>query len=128
MEFHLAATHGEAEHGPIPSEDRGERRTAFVGFQVTPAERAELERRAAKAGRSLSDFARIVLLSDLKDPAPAERDPEALRALAFQLSKIGTNLNQLAKVANERRALPREAEFRSVADQVVQTLDRVLAL
>jgi hypothetical protein len=37
------------------AEDRGERRTAFVGFQVTPTERAELERRAAKAGRSLSD-------------------------------------------------------------------------
>src|SRR5271165_718806 len=110
------------------AEDRGERRTAFVGFQVTPTERVELERRAAKAGRSLSDFARIVLLSDLKDPAPAEHDPEAIRSLAFQLSKIGTNLNQLAKVANERRVLPREAELKGVADQIVRTLDKVLTL
>ena len=44
------------------------------------------------------------------------------------LSKIGTNLNQLAKVANERRALPRQAELKTVSDQIVRTLDKVLTL
>ena len=100
-------------------------RTAHIGIQLTTAERAEIERRAKATGNTLSDFARIVLLSDLKAPAPPARDSEAINALAFQLSKIGTNLNQLAKVANETRALPREAELKAVTDKIVAALDKV---
>ena len=100
-------------------------RTAHIGIQLTTDERAEIERRAKATGNTLSDFARIVLLSDLKAPAPPARDTEAITALAFQLSKIGTNLNQLAKVANETRALPREADLKAVTDRIVAALDKV---
>jgi Bacterial mobilisation protein (MobC) len=54
--------------------------------------------------------------------------PEAINALAFQLAKIGTNLNQLAHIANETRALRHEAELRMVADRIVAALDKVMAL
>jgi hypothetical protein len=56
------------------------------------------------------------------------RPPTTRERSSFQLSKIGTNLNQLAKVANERRALPREAELREVAGQIKATLIKVLRL
>ena len=108
--------------------DIGERRTDFLGMTLTPSEKAELARRAKATGRSLSDFARIVLMSDLKCPAPSARDPAALRELSYQLSKVGTNLNQLAKIANERRSLPRETEFREIAARIEHILLRVTEL
>lgn len=107
--------------------DSGERRTAFFGFQVTPEEKAELVRRAKAFGRRPSDYGRLVLLSDLKAPAPPANDPEAIAGLSFQLSKIGTNLNQLARLANERRALPREAELSAVLSEIKAALSKVLA-
>jgi hypothetical protein len=105
-----------------------ERRTAFLGVQLTPSERAELDARAAAVGRHLSEFARIVLLSDLKKPAPSARSPDAIRALALEITRVGTNLNQLAHIANERRELPRKAEFEAVAARLVATLEKVMEL
>jgi hypothetical protein len=80
------------------------------------------------SGNRLSDFARIVLLSDLKAPLPPTRNVEAINALAFQLSKIGTNLNQLAKYTNERRALPYDADLKGIAEQIVTALEKVYGL
>ena len=40
--------------------------------------------------------------------APAIR--AAIRALAVEITRVGTNLNQLAHIANERRELPRKAD------------------
>lgn len=108
-------------------EDGGERHTAFVGVHLTPSQHAELERRAALAGRSVSEFARIVLLSDLKSPAPAARDPAALRTLAVEITRVGTNVNQMAKIANETRSLPHERQLREVASLIKATLEKVTA-
>ncbi len=77
---------------------------------------------------AFSDYIRIVLLSDLKAPLPSKTDPEAVNALAFQLSKIGTNLNQLAKVANETHRLQFAARLRAIADQIEASLVRVTEL
>ena len=112
----------------LRKDDTGERRTAFVGFYVTPAEQAELVERAASVGRSLSDFARIVLLSDLKRPAPNARDPRSIKALAAEIARVGNNLNQLARIANERRAVPPERELRDVAELVKSAISKVIAL
>ena len=54
-------------------EDASERRTEGLRLQLTPTERAILEQRAQTAGLLLSEFARVVLLSDLKAPAPPAR-------------------------------------------------------
>ena len=105
--------------------DAGERRTSFLGVQLTPTERAVLEQRAQTTGLSLSEFARIVLLSDLKAPAPSARDPQAIRALAVEITRVGNNVNQLAKIANETRALPHERQLREVATLIKATLEKV---
>jgi hypothetical protein len=105
-----------------------ERRTAFVGFYVTPSERAEIDARAESVGLSLSVFARIVMLSDLKKPAPPAYDREALRTLAFQISKIGTNLNQLAHHANATGSMPDKQTLDEVTEKIIAALDRVISL
>lgn len=109
-------------------EDASERRTAALRLQLTPSERADLDARAAITGRSLSDFARIILLSDLKKPAPSARDPKAIRALTVELSRVGNNLNQLAHIANERRALPREKDLQDVSARIIAAIEKVMAL
>lgn len=109
-------------------EDASERLTEFFGFQLTPSQKAELERRAKATGTSPSEFARIVLLSDLKAPAPSTRDPAAIRALTVEISRVGNNVNQLAHIANERRAVPEERTLKEVAARIVAALDKVMAL
>jgi hypothetical protein len=111
-------------------EDATERLTAFVGFQVTPAEKAELERRAKATGRLPSDFYRIVLLSDLKAPVPAGIDPAAIRELITAINHVGNNHNQIAKHANERKALPPEldAALLAVSREIMAALEKVIAL
>ncbi len=110
------------------AERERKKRKAHIGIQVTTDERAEIERRAKASNNRLSDYIRIVLLSDLKAPLPSKTDPEAVNALAFQLSKIGTNLNQLAKVANETHRLQFAARLRAIADQIEASLVRVTEL
>jgi hypothetical protein len=107
---------------------RAKLRTAHIGVQFTPAERAEIVKRAKASGISLSDFVRIVLLSDLKAPAPPAHDLEAIRDLSVQLSKVGTNLNQLAKLANECRAMPHQAELKPITDQIASLFAKILDL
>eukprot|EP01037_Dinobryon_pediforme_P017873 gene17873-18103_t len=104
--------------------DDSEQRTAFLGVQLTPSEKAELVSRANSTGRHLSEFVRLVLLSDAAKPAPSARDPQAIRALAVEISRVGNNLNQLARLANERRAPAEAKALQDVTDQLTATLEK----
>jgi hypothetical protein len=112
----------------IRENSTAERRTAFLGVQLTPAERAKLDARAAHYGLRLSEYARLLLLSDERQPLPSARDSAAIRALAVEITRVGTNVNQLAHIANERRELPRKAELDAVSAQIVATLEKVMEL
>jgi hypothetical protein len=107
--------------------DARERYTASVGVQLTPTEKAEICNRAATTGRKVSDYCRIVLLSEHKAPAPSARDPEALRGLVVALNRIGNNVNQLAHVANAINEVPSERVLREVAAQIAEALEKVIA-
>jgi hypothetical protein len=109
-------------------DDATEHRTKRLTVQLTPTERGELDARADKYGQSLSDFARLLLLSERQDPLPAPRDSRAIRALTVELVRVGTNLNQLAHIANERRQLPREREFQTLWEQIDTAIQKVAAL
>jgi hypothetical protein len=111
----------------LEAERRAKLKTSVLYVQVTRTQKTEITARAKKTGNRVSDYARTVLLSDLKAPALPARDPAADRALAFQLSKIGTNLNQLAHIANETRALSHLAEFRALAAEIKAALAKVAA-
>lgn len=71
-------------------------RTKEVTFRVTPLEKEHLKTEAVKAGLPIEPFLRrLVLGVDLKPRPPAELT-EVLR----QLSAIGNNINQIARIAN----------------------------
>jgi hypothetical protein len=108
----------------------GERRTVHLGVQLTPTERAELASAAAGAGASLSQYVRELCLRRAAEAATvggARRNPEAKR-LQHELSAIGNNLNQLARIANTTRHAPQEGELRATIEALKAAMARVLAL
>jgi Mobilization protein NikA len=117
---------------------RGKYARQFLSVRMTDAEKETIKRRAASYGMKVSNFARAVLLSDLKEPPPSRTDPALIRGLMWELSKVGTNLNQLAARANEagkvsadrkaRVLLDMEAELRGLTDQIANALSRVIEL
>lgn len=100
----------------MPRPVKDEPRDCFKTFRFTEAELARLEARAQARGQTLSAYVRSVVLeppstgtaaSEItkKLHTPVRRD-FAKQALAEQVRKVGTNLNQIAKRLNERRIDP----------------------
>src|SRR5277367_6229785 len=116
-----------AEIAEKEEEEKRQRLTKPLHVQMTPDGRELVERRAKSYGRSLSDYVRIVLLSDVKEPPPPVLDPVTGLALIYQLQKIGGNLNQLMKYTNEHRAAPEAAAVREVIGLLKATLSRIVA-
>lgn len=109
---------------------RGERRTAALHVQLTPAERRALEDAARAAGvSSLSEFVRTLCLHGLVETAIEEvarpQSAEAQR-LIYELNAIGNNLNQLARIANTTGAVA--DELRSTASLLKAALARAVTL
>jgi hypothetical protein len=117
---------------------RGKYARQFLSVRMTDAEKETIKHRAAGYGMKVSDFARTVLLSDLKEPPPSRTDPALIRGLMWELSKVGTNLNQLAKRANEAAKIggekelaalmAMETEVRAVVECIADTMMRVIEL
>jgi hypothetical protein len=124
------ANEGSEGHGMArrAKDDAGERRTALAAIHLTPSEYAELKTRADALNQSVSDFARMTVLSDVKKPAPNARDPRSIKALAVEISRVGNNVNQLAHVANERRAAPQERTLQEVSERIKAALEKVMQL
>jgi hypothetical protein len=71
-------------------------RTKKVTFRVTPSEKEHLKIESGKAGLPVEPFLRrLVLGVDLQPRPPAE-----LTEILRQLTAIGNNINQIARVAN----------------------------
>jgi len=109
--------------------DAAERRTAFFGLQVTPAERAEIDRRAALSGLHGSEWGRRMLLSDERAPAPGARDlAAAINALLVEFVRQGTNVNQMSRHCNEHHEAPSHKLLAEMAAMLSAAIAKVLAL
>jgi hypothetical protein len=109
----------------------GDRRTSALHVQLTTGERAEIETAARQAGvASLSAYARLLLfhrLAEFELFASPQRHPD-IRKLIFELSAIGNNLNQLARIANATRAIKTAAELAETTELLKAAIARVLSL
>jgi len=106
----------------------GERQTARVGIVMKLSDRLEVEQRAAKAGLSLSDYSRAMLLRQRANPVPETRDPAAIRALKAEIARVGNNINQLARIANETKDIRSQRALEAVSAQIMTALQRVIEL
>lgn len=85
---------------------------------VTKDEKIELVEMAETVGMSFSSFARAVLLE-----YEIEENPEELRKVRYELNKMGVNVNQMSKVANQKGALPAAEELANLKHQIVTVLE-----
>ncbi len=108
------------------------RQRPHVGrMRCTPAEYAQLEAAAERAGLTIGAFMRAQCLGTA-GPRAARRPPverAALAQLLAQLGKCGSNLNQIARVLNSGGEEPAElpaaiADFRTVCADIMRALGR----
>lgn len=105
--------------------DASERRTVHVGFYVTPSERADIEMLAARTGLSPSELCRRKLFTRGAKELPVARDVKAIRDLIVAVTRVGTNLNQMQKLANETRQVPTAQRLDPILEKVMEALDAV---
>lgn len=77
------------------------RKAVRLNVRVTPAQHAEVARRASLAGLSVSEYVRRRALSDADAPQIVA-DVATLRALHANLKRAGGNLNQVARELSTR--------------------------
>jgi hypothetical protein len=90
--------------GGRPRKDPRERRSLTHGLRLSPNEKEELEERAEEAGLSLSAYLRRC---GLGKPMKTQIEKKALK----EINKVGVNLNQLARWANQGKGRAVESEI-----------------
>ena len=108
-----AAERGRPGGGGRPKKAPGEARSERVYVSLKPGESGAVKRAAAGAGLSVSAYARRRLLGKAVAPlevsAKIDGAQAELRRSAVELSRVGVNLNQLARWANEGAPAERAA-------------------
>ena len=76
-----------------------ERKTKQVNFRLSPSEYLHVKEQADKLGVSISTYCQVLSVkTKIKAPKIAVKDS---RKIAYELSKIGGNINQIAKKVNQ---------------------------
>ena len=119
-----------------------DKKDIVISFRVNPFEAQHIKDAglSLKNHRSISDFSRASVLQSagLRVPAPSKplrikprrkpsADTELLARILGGLGKVGSNLNQLAKIANTTGHIPAEATLHELAEQVSLTCIDVAA-
>ena len=85
---------------------QGEVRDQRVNFRLTLEEALALRERAARAGQSVSHYARAAALARPAEPRRGRR-PYAMEPASFhQIRLLGVNLNQIARRLNAQDIPP----------------------
>ena len=80
------------------------KREKAVLFWMTPKEYEHLKKQASLSGMTISGLLRAAIRGQEIRPRP----PENLAALLRQMSAMGNNINQIAKVANSSKFIRSE--------------------
>ena len=95
-----------------------ENKTEQLLIRITPTEKKNIQAKTATAHMSVSGY--IVKLSEDKKIIVAEKIPQLL----YEFAKIGTNINQVAKIANTQKFV--NNELLSTVDEKMDELKTLL--
>lgn len=102
--------------GGRPKNEPGTVRDVSIGVRVSPTELATLKVKAAEMGMAPAQWLREAALSRRLPSPPV---PSINREQYVELARLSANLNQLARAANESRAVVvDDALLQRVADEV----------
>ncbi|WP_446812290.1 plasmid mobilization protein (plasmid) [Methylomonas sp. 2BW1-5-20] len=107
------------------------RQRSPLTVQLNADERAKVQADAEAVGLSLSGYARTLLLGRQTEGTKrrAARDAVELARLSGQVGKVGGNLNQLTKLANQGQLIPPPALAACLAEvrEILERLDEALS-
>lgn len=101
--------------GGRPRKPEAERRSHTHGLRLSPNEKEELEDRADRAGLSLSEYIRRRALGK---KIKTKVEEETIR----QIRRVGVNLNQVAKWANEGK----DPAVHSAAEDTIEDVKQAI--
>ncbi len=103
-----------------PKKARDEQRTERLsGIRLTTAERHHVEAMAAQAGLHVAEFCRRAILRVRIAAAPKAAGDD----VAYELNRIGNNLNQIAKAAHLGK--PLSAQLTDTLHQIQDAMRRL---
>ena len=96
-----------------------------VKFRTTENEYFQLRHTAAKAGLSISAYIRRSLFSERKTLIV---DPELVHSIYSEMNMIGSNINQIARIANTNKQIaPGSVErVERWLDEIMRVIDEKL--
>lgn len=102
--------------GGRPKGDPAAVRKITIGVRVNTAEREALTRKAKHMGMSPCQWLRTAALERKLPPTPV---PEANREAYGELTRLAANINQLARAANEGRAVVSPSLLLGVRKEII---------
>lgn len=113
-----------SEADPKKTRSDRRRRKMTVIFRVTPEEHARLAEEAANTGLgNVNAWARAMMVEAAGRPEMNRKD---LTIIVGHLGKIGTNINQIAKVANTDGRVDLVTELRAAVDEMRKLQKRIV--
>lgn len=99
-----------------------ENKTQQILVRATPSEKKKLQEKAAQAHMSLSSY--MIALSENKKIVVAENIPQLL----VEITRIGTNINQIAHVCNSQKYVQTEqlTEINRLMQDVKSVMNKIL--
>lgn len=100
-----------------------EKKSCRVYLRVTPSELNELKKKAEIAHMSVSSY--IVYLSENKKITVAENLPELL----LEITRIGTNINQIAHIGNSQKYVNKQQldEVLNLLEDIESIMQQILS-
>ena len=90
-------------NGELGSTDNGKK--VLINFRISLEEKKKLQAKAKQAHMSISSY--IIALSENKKITVAENIPELL----LEITRIGTNINQIAHIGNSQKYVKHLLKF-----------------
>lgn len=127
----ILASRGGSAPTPPSWKPRKKRRSKVVSLDFRPEDYEAVREAAEKRGLKLRTFCREAILKAagkaMRLP-PSSEIAQAYREVAYQVSKIGANLNQIAKHVNVHKTLDQDwLERLELIDRKLETLLKRLA-
>ncbi len=99
----------------------GPKQTVVVSVRLSTEERELLSERAVICGKPISTFIREVSLGSVPKARPGHLERKAI----YHLSRIGNNLNQLARTANATGQLEDARRIEAALEEVTRAIERL---
>ena len=104
-----------------PRKDNDQAKGQTVTFRLTPDELAQVDDRAKRAGMTRSAYVRRMAL---RGRITVRTSAKADFQLVAALNRIGVNLNQLTRTANQNNRLPAPPELRRLCKRIEELVAR----